>query len=242
MSKTDAMTRKDMKEPDKFQQAATQAASWMATRRKHVVWGGAAAVGVVVLLAIVSAVNAGRQERAGAAAADLLATINGEISAVPLPGIPGPFFPNEEGRQRAVIAAAEKVLAAHEGTAAGQLAALALGDAHAKLREWDQARAAYERFLASAPKDDSLRFGALEGIAMAHEAKGDLEQAARAYERLGREAPAFADRADLERARVLAQAGKAAEAKELLAAYPQRHKQSLLTPEAAERLARLGGK
>jgi tetratricopeptide (TPR) repeat protein len=242
MSKTEAITRKDMKEPDKFQQAATQAASWIASRRRHVVLAGAAAVGIVVVLAILSAVNAGREERAGAAAADLLGTMGGEISAVPLPGLPGPFFPGEAEKQRAVVAAAEKVLAAHPGTGAARIAALALGDAHAKLREWDAARAAYERFLGEAPKDDSLRFGALEGIAMAEEAKGALDQAAQAYERLGREAPAFADRADLERARVLAQAGKTAEAKELLAAFPERHKESLLGPEAAERLARLGGK
>jgi tetratricopeptide (TPR) repeat protein len=242
MSKTEVITRKDMKEPDKFQQAATQAASWISTRRKHVVWGGAAAVAIVVVLAILSAVNTGREERAGAAAADLLAAMGGEISSVPLPGSPGPFFPSEEARQRAVVDVARKVLAEHAGTGAGRLAALALGDAHAKLRQWDEAKGAYERFLASAPKDDSLRFGALEGLALAEEAKGNLDQAAQGYERLGREAPAFADRADLERARVLAQAGKTAEAKELLAAFPERHKQSLLGPEAAERLARLGGK
>jgi tetratricopeptide (TPR) repeat protein len=241
MSKTDVITRKDMKEPDKFQQAATQAASWIASRRRHVVLAGAIAVGLVVLLAILSAVNAGREERAGAAASDLLATMSGEVSAVPLPGMPGPFFPNEEARQRAVVAAAERVLSAHGGTAAARLAALALGDAHAKLREWDAAKSAYERFLAEAPKDDSLRFGALEGIALAEEGKGNLDQAAQAYERLGREAPAFADRADLERARVLAQAGKTADAKQLLAGFADRHKESLLTPEAAERLARLGG-
>jgi tetratricopeptide (TPR) repeat protein len=187
-------------------------------------------------------VTAGRAERAGAAAADLLATMDGQISAVPLPGLPGPFFPTEEAKQRAVVDAAEKVLAGHGGTGAARLAALALGDARARLGEWDQARAAYDRFLADAPKEDSLRFGALEGIAMAEEAKGNLDQAAQAYERLGREAPAFADRADLERARVLAQAGKAAEAKELLGGFSERHKESLLGPEAAERLARLGGK
>jgi tetratricopeptide (TPR) repeat protein len=242
MSKTDVITRKDMKEPDKFQQAATQAAGWIASRRRHVVLAGAVAVGIVVVLAILSAVTAGREERAGAAAADLLATMDGQISAVPLPGLPGPFFPTEEAKQRAVVDAAEKVLAGHGGTGAARLAALALGDARARLGEWDQAKAAYDRFLADAPKEDSLRFGALEGIAMAEEAKGNLDQAAQAYERLGREAPAFADRADLERARVLAQAGKAAEAKELLAGFAERHKESLLAPEAAERLARLGGK
>ena len=36
MSKTEVLTRKDMKEPDKFQQAATQAASWIAARRRRV--------------------------------------------------------------------------------------------------------------------------------------------------------------------------------------------------------------
>ncbi len=242
MSKTDVITRKDMKEPDKFQQAATQAASWIAARRRHVVLAGGIVVAVVVLLAVIAAVNAGREERAGAATADLLATMSGEISSVPLPGLPGPFFPTNEARQRAVVAAASQVLADHGGTGAALIAALALGDAHLKLREWDLAKAAYERFLAAAPRGDSLRFGALEGIAVAEEAKGNLEGAAQAYERLGREVPAFGDRADLERARVLALAGKTAEARALLAAFSERHKESLLTPEASEQLARLGGK
>ncbi len=242
MSKSEVITRKDMKEPDKFQQAATQAASWMAARRRHVVLAGAIVAGAVVLVAILSAVNTGREERAGAAASDLLATMSGEISPVPLPGLPGPFFPDEAARQRAVAEAAEKVLAAHEGTGAGQLAALALGDARLKLGELDPARAAYERFLSAARKDDSLRFGALEGLALVEEGKGNLPAAAEAYERMGREAPAFADRADLERARVLAQAGNVDEARKLLAGFSERHKQSLLSPEAGERLARLGGR
>jgi tetratricopeptide (TPR) repeat protein len=240
MSKSEVITRKDMKEPDKFQQAATQAASWMAARRRHLVVGGAIVIAAVVLVAVLSAVDAGRQERAGAAAADLLATVGAEISPVPLPGVPGPVFPTDEARQRAVVEAATKVLAAHEGTGAARLAALALGDAHLRLRAWDDARAAYERFLAAAPKDDSLRFGALEGIALAEEGKGNLDAAAQAYERLGRDAPAFADRADLERARVLAQAGKTGEARKLLTGFSDRHKRSLLAPEASERLARLG--
>jgi tetratricopeptide (TPR) repeat protein len=243
MSKTDAtLTRKDMKEPDKFQQAATQAASWVSQKRKHVVVAGAVAVLVVGVIAILQAVNAQREERAGAAAADLLATMGGEISAVPLPGLPGPFFPSDEARQKAVVEAAQKVIAGHGGTAAARLAALALGDAQLRLKAWDDAKAAYERFLAEAPKDDSLRFGALEGIAIAEEAKGNLDAAATAYERLAREVPAFSDRADLERARVLTRAGKATDAKALLAGFGERHKESLLTTEASARLAALGGK
>jgi tetratricopeptide (TPR) repeat protein len=242
MSKNEAISRKDMKEPDKFQQAATQAASWIATRRKHVVAAGAAVVGVLVLVAILAAVQSRREERAGAAASDLLAAMGGEISSVPLPGLPGPFYPSEEARQRAIVVAADQVLAEWGGTGAARLAELASGDAHLKLREWDAARAAYERFLKDADKGDSLRFGALEGVALAAEGKGDLDAAAQAFERFGKEAPAFADRADLERARVLARAGKAQEAKDLLAKFAENHKESPLTTEATERLARLGGK
>jgi hypothetical protein len=242
MSKPDVLTRKDMKEPDKFQQAATQAASWIAARRRHVVLAGAVAVGVLLAVAALAAIRDRREERAGAAASDLLQAMGGEISSVPLPGLPGPFYPSEEARQRAIVSAAERVLADHGGTGAGRLAALAKGDAHLKLREWDQARAAYERFLADAGKGESLRFGALEGLALAAEGQGNLEAAAQGYERLGREVPSFADRADLERARVLARAGKGAEAKELLAAFPERHKESLLAAEASDRLARLGAK
>jgi tetratricopeptide (TPR) repeat protein len=241
MSKTDVMTRKDMKEPDKFQQAATQAAGWVAARRRRVVAIGAVAVGMLVVIAVVAALQARRAERAGAAAADLLSVMAGEISAVPLPGLPGPFFPTEEARQRAVVAAADQVLAEHGGTPAGALAALAKGDAHLKLREWEAAKAAYDRFLAEADEDDSLRFGALEGLGLVEEGKGNLDAAAQAYDRLAREAPAFADRADLERARVLAQGGKVQEAKDLLAAFAERHKDSQLGAEASERLARLGG-
>jgi tetratricopeptide (TPR) repeat protein len=242
MSKTDVITRKDMKEPDKFQQAATQAASWIASRRRHVAIAGAVAVGILVAIAALAAVQARRAERAGAAASDLLQTMGGEISAVPLPGFPGPFYESEDARQRSIVQAADRVLAEHGSSGAAALAALAKGDAHLRLREWDAARASYERFLADADRDDSLRFGALEGLALAAEGKGDLDAAAQAFERLGREAPPYADRADLERARVLEQAGKVAPAKELLAAFPKSHESSPLAGEAAARLSRLGGK
>jgi tetratricopeptide (TPR) repeat protein len=242
MAKQHVLTRKDMKEPDKFQQAATQAASWISSRRRHIAFAGLAVVAAVLVLAVLSAIQERRAESAGAAASDLLQAMGGEISSVPLPGLPGPFYPSEEARQRAVAAAADRVLAQYPGTGAESLAALAKGDAHLRLREWDQAKSAYERFLAKAPKGDSLRFGALEGIALAEEGKGNLDAAAQAYERMGREAPAFGDRADLERALLLARAGKASEAKELLSSFAERHKDSQLTVEASQELARLGGK
>jgi tetratricopeptide (TPR) repeat protein len=240
-SKTSVITRKDMKEPDKFQHAAEQAAGWVAARRRQALIAGGAALGVVLLVAVVLLVQSRRAGTTGAAVSQLLSTVGGTVSTVPLPGQPGPFFPTEEARQRAIVGAADGVLAEHGGNAAA-LAALAKGDAHLRLREWDAAKAAYEKYLAEAERDDSLRFGALEGLALAGEGKGDLPAAAEGFARMAKEAPAFSDRADLERARVLAAAGKVDEARQVLAAFPEQHKESPLAPEAAQRLGKLGGK
>jgi len=234
------LTRKDMKGPDRFQATAGQAAGWMATHRRTV-FGLLAAVGAVVVASIVVSVVQGRRaETAGAALSSVATAMQGQISTVPLPGASGPFFPSEEARQRAVLEAAEKVAAEFPGTPAGHTAALAAADARFKLGEWDAALAGYQAYLAEAGKGDSLLFGALEGIALAEEAKGNPEAAALAYERLAREVPPQAARADLERARLLSRSGKAEEARALLASFPEKHADSPLVAEAAERLARLG--
>jgi tetratricopeptide (TPR) repeat protein len=242
MSKSTVITRKDMKEPDSFQVAAGQAATWLASRKKHVVLAGAGAIAVIIAIAILSTVQSRREEKAGGAASALLSAMGGEVSSTPLPGFSGPVYATDADRQKAVIAEADKLIAQFPGTGPASLAELAKGDAHLRLREWDAAASAYDRYLAGAGSGDSLRFGALEGLALVAEGKGDLAGAAKAYERMAKEAPRFADRADLERARVLAQAGKTAEAKEALAGFSEKHKESLLGPEASERLAKLGGK
>jgi hypothetical protein len=240
-SKTSVISRKDMKEPDKFQHAAEQAAGWVAARKRQAIVAGGAAIGLVLLVIVVLVVQSSRSQATGAAVSQLLETVGGTVSSVPLPGSPGPFFPTEEARQRAIVGAADQLLAQHGGGAAA-VAALAKGDAHLRLREWDAARAAYERYLGAAARDDSLRFGALEGLALTAEGQGNLAAAADGFARMAKEAPAFSDRADLERARVLAAAGKTDEARQVLAAFPEQHKESPLAPEAAQRLGKLGGK
>jgi len=159
---------------------------------------------------------------------------------VPLPGVTGPFFPSDQARQKAILIEADRLLADFPASGPAKLALLAKGDAHYRLGEWDPARQAYERYLAETEVGDSLRFGALEGLAFVSEATNDLEAAAHGWERLGKEAPAFADRADLEAARVYARAGKAAEAKKLLEGFGDRHAGSFLAVEASRRLAALG--
>jgi tetratricopeptide (TPR) repeat protein len=236
------LTRKEMKGPDRFQATFGKAGSWMAAHRGAVFSllgaAGALAIGAIAI----SAVQGGRAREAGAALSAVTAALQGEISPVPLPGSPGPFFPSEEARQRAVLEAASKVASEFAGTPAGQTATLAAADARFKLGEWEAALAGYQRYLAGSGEGDSLRFGALEGVALAEEARGNPEAAADAWERLAREVSAQADRADLERARLLLRSGRADEAREVLAAFPEAHPDSPLVAEAAERLARLGAR
>ena len=242
MSNEDVLSRKDMKEPDKFQVVATRAIDWIAGHKKHSRLAGAILAGVVVLAIVVGMAGRSRNEKAGALAYEVLRNAGAELSVVPLPGQPGPFFATDADRQKAVIGEADRVLAEYPSTASGRLALLMKGDAQLRLGDADGAIATHQKFLAESSTEHSLRFGALEGVALAQESKGKLDEAAAAWERVGREAAPYADRADLERARVLAAAGKAAEARKLLEGFDGRHKGTTLAAEAADRLARLGAK
>lgn len=242
MSKNAELSRKDMKEPDQFQAAAGEAATWLTGHRRQAVLVGGAAVAVLLVALVVS----GLRERSAAASGGALAAVykaaGAEVSPVAVPGVPGPVFATEAERQKAVVDAAGKAVAEAGSSRAGALAALAKGDAHLKLGEWDAAAAAYQAYLAAAPRDDSFRFGALEGLALVEEGKGNADAAVAAYTRLATEVPAQADRADLAKARLLAAAGKKDEARKLLAGFAEAHKGSALAGEASERLSRLGGK
>lgn len=240
MSNEEVLTRKDMKQPDKFQEVAKGAMDWISGHKKNarlisIVVAVAVLVVVVAMLALGS-----RAEKAGALTYEVLRAAGGEISAVPLPGVSGPFYASDADRQKAVITAADRALAEYPSTAAGHLALLMKADAQLKLGEADAAVASYQRYLSETSTDGALRFGALEGIALAKESAGKLDEAAAAWERAGREAPAWSDHADLERARVLAAAGKVADARKLLEGFPKSHEGSTLATDAADQLARLG--
>lgn len=241
MSKNADLSRKDMKEPDQFQVVAGEAASWLTGHRRTSLLVGGAVVAVLLVALVVSGVRERGAASAGGALSTVYKAAGGELTPVPLPGVAGPFFATDAERQKAVIDAATKAQAAGSGRPAA-LAALAKGDAHLKLGEWDAAATAYQAYLAAAPRDDSFRFGALEGLALVEEGKGNTDAALAAYARLATEVPAQADRADLAKARILVAAGKKDEARQLLAGFAEAHKSSPLAGEASERLSRLGGK
>jgi len=232
------LTRKEMKGPDHFQAAATEAAGWIANRQKQI------AAAVVVLLVVAAAVVGvtswleGRREQAGGDLYRAIDVASGEVSSIPLPNVDRPIFKTAEEKAKAQLAEAQRVRERHPGSRAAATAALLEGDAQLALKDWDKAIAAYQRFLDEAPADDALRFAALDGTARAQEGKGDLDAAAKTYDKAAGIA-FYKDRATLERARVLARAGKQDEAKKALEAVP---KDSPLADEAKDRLARLGGK
>ncbi|HET7752728.1 MAG TPA: tetratricopeptide repeat protein [Anaeromyxobacteraceae bacterium] len=244
MTKTahDHLSRKEIKGPDQFQVAASQAVDWMTHRRKQVLLGAGAVVAVLVLGTVFVSMRASQEREAGALLYRAVDAAGGEISSVPLSGVPAPLFKNDEERQRAVIEAAQKVRDRRGGSRAATTATLMIGNAQYRLGDFDKALEAYRAFLAEAPSDDSLRFTALGGIAYALESKGQLDDAAKAWDEAANQSKSFADRAAIEKARVLAKAGKADEARKILGAFPEQHKESPLGAEAAEHLARLGGK
>ncbi len=242
MSKSAELTRRDMKTPDTFQVVGGSAAAWIASHRRQVGLGAGAVAILVVAAVTVGVLRARRADAAGALLADVYLAAGGELSAVPLPGVAGPFYADDAARQRAVIDAAAKVRAQYPGGRAAAGAALAEGDAHLRLGELDPAAAAYQAYLEGARRDDSLRFGALEGLAIVAEERGRIDDALSGWARLAAEVPALADRADLERARLLAGAGRRDEARKLLEGFGAAHKGSGLAADAASRLAELGGR
>jgi tetratricopeptide (TPR) repeat protein len=242
MSKhTDELTRKDMKAPDAFQTAAARAATWATGKQKTIV---AAVVAVLAVIAVAIGASAWLDSRKMAAGGMLYRTLDaadGQISSVPLPGVNAQLFPNAEAQWRAVLAQAGELKSSYGSTEAARTGLLASAAAQLRLGAWDAAIADYESFLAGAPSNDSFAFVAIEGIARAKESKGDVAGALAAYERLQTQAPNRADRATLERARLLARTGKADDARKLLASFSTDHKDSQLRPEADRQLAALGG-
>jgi len=231
------LSRKEMRGPDRFQLVAANAAAWMGKQRKQIAIVAAGILVAAVLAAVVAHIVESGREDAGGAMSKAIDAASGQISGVPAPDSEQPVYKSVEDKERAVLDLTSKVKKGSLGGRAGVTAALLEGDAHLALREWDRATSAYQQFLAGSPKNDSLRFAALDGLARAEEGKGDLAGAVKAYETASG-IESFKDWALLGKARVLAKAGKGAEARKVLEGVSSL---SPLRGEAQERLSRLVG-
>jgi hypothetical protein len=75
------LTRKDIKAPDKFQVAATEAATWATAHGRSILIGAVGVLVFVVAAVAFTAWRSSRAERAGSLLYQALAAASGEVSA-----------------------------------------------------------------------------------------------------------------------------------------------------------------
>lgn len=231
------MTRRELRSPDKFTRATS---GWLARARENPRETAIAVGGLLLVLVIVGfLVDRGGirvDPVAGGALSEALALVDrpvGEAEAAE----GEEAFATEEERRTALAEAFEAIRSRHGNSPSGLTATLALADVRFDQGDYDAALSLYEAFLSKAGSDHSLRVLALEGKAVALEAKGDLEGALAGFEALiqaGAEGKGLYGKA-----RLLERQQKWDEAR---AAWEKLKEEHGLTPEGREanlRLARL---
>jgi tetratricopeptide (TPR) repeat protein len=219
------LTQKELRAPDAFQRVGAVGRRWLEQRRTLAL--GAAVLAVVVALgaAIVSSVSSRHEQQAASALGAALKPLDRPVGE-PLPGDDQKPFATQADKDQAVVGSLTPFRTAHPGTVPAVTATLPLGSAQLRLTQTDGALAHFGDFLARAPTRQILRVSALEGEGYGWEAKGQLDRALEAFERMSREdAGGFLAGMGLyHRARILVLQGKKAEAavafQELVTAQP----------------------
>jgi hypothetical protein len=228
------LDRKQLRKPDEFQVVAGKVMTWMAARQKQVIGALLAVVAVVLAAWGLAAYRASRDSKAGTALAEAL-----ELQSRPIASggavEPGQqAFPNQEERQKAVIAALDKVRSQYGRTAAGQTALAQLGFQRLKAGDAAGAQKDLQDFLSSAAKTHPLRPFAQESLGYALEAQNKLDEARAAFEKLRElDLPGVAD---LQVARLAVVQGKVDAKQQLERVAKEYAKDPLVVREANERI------
>ena len=229
---SEKIDRKQLKQPDEFQQVAGKGMEWVAAHQKQVSMGVGAIALAIVLAWGLSSWRSAREAKAGGDLSQALELESRPIGAEAQPGQES--FPSKEERSKAAIAALDKVRADHGGTTAAQTAQAELG--FLKLKSGDAAGAQKDLsdFLAGVPKDHPLRVFAQESLGYADEAQGKLDDARAAFEKLrDLDRPA---RADFQAARLALIQGKPDAKQQLEKVARDYPKDTDVVREANERL------
>lgn len=229
------MTRRELRSPDKFTQTTS---GWLARARENPRETAIAVGGLLLVLVIVGFLVDRGDIRvdpvAGGALSEALALVDRPVGEAE---DGEEAFASEEERRAKLAEAFEAIRSRHGSSPAGLTATLALADVRYAEGNYDAALSLYEAFLAKAGSGHSLRSLALEGKAVALEAKGDLDGALAAFEALiqaGAEGKGLYGKA-----RILERQQKWDDAR---AAWEKLKEEHGLTPEGREanqRLARL---
>jgi len=186
------VSRKELKAPDAFQKAGTQAREWLQGRQTQVAIGVGVALVVLGGVALVSYFSERSDDTASQELGQALKVLDRPVvegTAAQPPPLPGqePPFKTAREKDEATVKALTEFRTKHSGSQAATTAALPLGQAALRLGDADLALTTFGEYVKKAPKDWPMRASALEGQGYAHEAKGQLDQALAAFEQMAQE-------------------------------------------------------
>ncbi len=157
MTNPERLDRKELKQPDQFQEAVDTGAEWIHEHLKTILGIAAGIVAAAVLWVGYGAWDRGREAKAATAMAGALDTLDAAIVDVGAEAKPDdpkdPSFADEAARAAAAKAKLEQVIAEFGGTDAGRVADVYLGRLAADAGDLATARTHWERFVAKADGD-----------------------------------------------------------------------------------------
>lgn len=214
---TNRLTQKELRAPDAFQRVGGVARKWLEQRRMLALIAAILVVIGALVAAVVSSLAGRREQHAARDLGAALKTLDRPVGE-PIPGDDEKPFASQPEKDQALVAALTPFRSEYSGTLPAATAALPLGAAQLRLAQPDGALSHFGDFLGRAPSTQVLRVSALEGEGYAWEAKGELDRALDAFERMGREdAGGFLAGMGLyHRARILILQGKKTEAAQAL--------------------------
>jgi tetratricopeptide (TPR) repeat protein len=249
------LSKKELRQPDQFvsfwTRFSAQAGKFLSERRKH------ALIGVGVLAGVVTAtiIYGQMSERAAIRSSQALTRVE-KIASADLLTADGadarddglPHFKTERERLQAALTEVDAFLTADPRSPLRREAQLQKAGLLLDLQQPEGAIPLYTDLLGSR-LDKNLRFLAQEGLGYAYEAKGDLDQAAAAFAKLGdvaversdgvATAPFYRDRALYHQGRIAERKGNPSDAVKLYKEVLEKTPQSALRDEISNRLALL---
>jgi len=174
--------RKQLKRPDEFQLVAGKAMGWVASHQGTVLAIAGAVVAAVLIAWGLGSWRSSRETNAGTELARALELESRPVGAAAQGGQEG--FSTKEERDKAVIAALEKVEQDYGSTTAARTARAEMGFQKLKQGDAPGAQKDLEDFLSSAGRDHPLRPFAQEALGYAFEAQKKYDEAKAAFGKL----------------------------------------------------------
>lgn len=210
---THRLTQKELRAPDAFQRVGAVGRRWLEQRRMFVLAAAVLVVVAALVAGVVSSLANRRDQQAARGLGQALKALDRPVGEA-IPGDEQKPYATQTEKDQALVAGLTPFRSEFGGTPPAVTAALPLGDAELRLAQPDGALPHFGDFLARAPASQILRVSALEGEGYGWEAKGQLDRALDAFDRMSREdAGGFLAGMGLyHRARILLLQGKKAEA------------------------------